>query len=429
MPRRPSQHVDNPIAVGRRVRAARETAGLTQKALAFPGCTTAYISRIEAGKRIPSLQILAELAKRLGVSAEFLATGSQSVQISEDPVLEAELDLRLGDVSEAKERLTELTGSDDARTRARALARLGHLSFEAGEHDLAIDQLQTALEVHPDLEQNEPAIAENLGRAYALTSRYEEAMAIFERRLRAAEEQKDFLETIRFSVLYANTLIDRGRFGHAEEVIGHALALTQQSRDPVVRARIWWTQARLHALENDPVAAERYARLALSSTQLTEHARYSAAVFQTLALLRNDQDDPEAALELLEQGLPLVLEGGNAFQQGLFFAEEARAQAKLDELDSARENADRALELFEGSSQGDAARVWAILADVHERRGDVDEAIRSQRRAAELIPLTGRYRVEIYAKLADLLRKAGRTDEALDVLTQAVALQAESVRD
>src|SRR4051812_50151271 len=76
MPRRPSTHVDDPVAVGQRLRKAREAAGLTQRELSFEGCTAAYVSRIEAGARVPSLQILREFGKRLGVSADFLATGS-----------------------------------------------------------------------------------------------------------------------------------------------------------------------------------------------------------------------------------------------------------------------------------------------------------------------------------------------------------------
>ncbi len=75
MPRRPSTHVDDPVAVGRRLRKAREAAGVTQRDLSFEGCTAAYISRIEAGARVPSLQILHEFARRLGVRPEYLATG------------------------------------------------------------------------------------------------------------------------------------------------------------------------------------------------------------------------------------------------------------------------------------------------------------------------------------------------------------------
>ncbi|HEY6054431.1 MAG TPA: helix-turn-helix transcriptional regulator, partial [Gaiellaceae bacterium] len=74
MPRSASTHVDDPKSVGRRLREAREAAGISQRKLAFPGCTSAYISRIEAGQRIPSLQLIHEFARRLRVSPEWLAT-------------------------------------------------------------------------------------------------------------------------------------------------------------------------------------------------------------------------------------------------------------------------------------------------------------------------------------------------------------------
>src|SRR5688572_33438003 len=51
IPRQKSTHVDNPKAVGTRLRDAREAAGLSQRQLSFQGCSPAYISRIEAGDR------------------------------------------------------------------------------------------------------------------------------------------------------------------------------------------------------------------------------------------------------------------------------------------------------------------------------------------------------------------------------------------
>jgi transcriptional regulator with XRE-family HTH domain len=68
-------HVDDPLAVGKRVFQARDSAGLSQRDLAFPGCSAAYISRIERGERVPSLQVLRELAARCSVSESFLAWG------------------------------------------------------------------------------------------------------------------------------------------------------------------------------------------------------------------------------------------------------------------------------------------------------------------------------------------------------------------
>ena len=76
-PRTP--HYDDPVAVGLRLHAAREAAGISQRELAFPGCSAAYISRIERGERIPSLQVMRELARRIGISESALAIGRERI--------------------------------------------------------------------------------------------------------------------------------------------------------------------------------------------------------------------------------------------------------------------------------------------------------------------------------------------------------------
>jgi transcriptional regulator with XRE-family HTH domain len=70
--------LDTPTAIGRRIRERREELGLSQRALAEPGLSYAYISRIEAGKRRPSVRALRKLAPKLGVSAHWLETGETS---------------------------------------------------------------------------------------------------------------------------------------------------------------------------------------------------------------------------------------------------------------------------------------------------------------------------------------------------------------
>src|SRR3972149_7115700 len=87
-------HYDDPFAVGKRLYAFRETARLSQRELAFPGCSAAYISRIERGERIPSLQLLRELGRLLGVSEEHLARGVESAP--RDALLQGEAALRFG---------------------------------------------------------------------------------------------------------------------------------------------------------------------------------------------------------------------------------------------------------------------------------------------------------------------------------------------
>jgi len=110
-------HVDDPLRVGRRLSAARRAARLSQRDVAFPGCSAAYISRIERGERTPSLQVLRELADRCGVSESHLAWGR-----------EAGIDPSVADLVRAVEE-AESTGS--STERAAAYAALGRAASRA----------------------------------------------------------------------------------------------------------------------------------------------------------------------------------------------------------------------------------------------------------------------------------------------------------
>jgi transcriptional regulator with XRE-family HTH domain len=109
-------HVDDPVAVGTRLRSARSASGLSQRELAFPGCSAAYISRIERGERIPSLQVLRELASRCDVSEAFLAWGQQGLDEG---------------VSEQIRALMEAEASGSKAERRAAYAALGRAANRA----------------------------------------------------------------------------------------------------------------------------------------------------------------------------------------------------------------------------------------------------------------------------------------------------------
>jgi transcriptional regulator with XRE-family HTH domain len=65
--------------VGERLRRLRTARGFSQRQISSPGVSYAYISRIEAGTRTPSVKALRMLAGRLGVPEEYLEYGEQPV--------------------------------------------------------------------------------------------------------------------------------------------------------------------------------------------------------------------------------------------------------------------------------------------------------------------------------------------------------------
>jgi tetratricopeptide (TPR) repeat protein len=427
VPRRKSTHVDDPAAVGRRLREARERAGLSQRQLSFEGCSPAYISRIEAGERIPSLQLLREMGRRLGVSEDWLATGVDRDLLAGDrTLLDAEIALRFSELETAEELYGR--GLESATTnneRARALAGLGQIAFERGEPRRAVQCLEQAVSLSGADAADEPAVADTLGRAYAVLDDLEPAIRLFRHALERARAVKNTPEAVRFGVLLANAYIDNGEFGEAESVLRTTVEEAENARDPIFRARIYWSLSRLHALQGDPGAAARYARKALELLELTEHTSYAARAHQLLAHVELDRGNADEALQLLERGFPLVEEGGNRVEQALFQLERARAFVKLERQEEALALATESALLLEGAGATDAGRGHVVIGEVYESLGERTRAIETYEHAAELLSVSpSRYLLEVYAKLADLLEAEGRKDEALEVLKNAVAAQA-----
>jgi hypothetical protein len=120
----------------------------------------------------------------------------------------------------------------------------------------------------------------------------------------------------RFAVLLANTQIDRCDYGAAETVLSEILDQARDAADPTDRAFIYWTQSRLHSSQDEPELAGRYARLALTALEQTEHSGYIANAFILLATLENDQGHSTEARELVEQAKPVVQSSGNRYDLG-----------------------------------------------------------------------------------------------------------------
>jgi tetratricopeptide (TPR) repeat protein len=425
MPRQKSTHVDDPKAVGERLREAREAAGLSQRQLAFPGCSPAYISRIEAGDRIPSLQLLRELGRRLGVTEDYLATGA-SARFQHFTLLEAEVALRLDDVSRAAELYAEaLDGATTPAERSHATEGLGHLALRNGEIREAIKLFEQALVIASVEEWQRPALAESLGRAYALVGELETCVAIFERALAAYERMGDRIQAIRFACLLGYALADSGDFARAEEVVGKALAEGRESFDPYMRARVYWSKAKLRIEQGDADGASRYAYQALAALELTEDLHYTGLAHQLVAHIELERGHAEEALAHLEEGWPLLERSGTPIEQAQFKVEEARALARLGSREEAEALALEVTGLLADAEPTDAGRVHAVLGEVANDLGDQERARDQYELAVEFLERNtpNRYLVDVYAKLADLLESEGRPDDAYAYMKKAIGMQ------
>ena len=423
MPRQKSTHVDDPAAVGQRLKEARERKGLSQRQLSFQGCSPAYISRIESGDRIPSLQLLRELGRRLGVSEDYLATGRE-LRPARDELLEAEVALRLDDLELAERLYRDALAGGDEAARAHALAGLGELASRKGDPRRAIDLLEEAIALDGSL-QYEPSPAETLGRAYATVGEPESAIAIFERCFDRAERTQDAFEIVRFGVLLAYAFMDTGNLRRAEELLGRALAIGRDSTNPTIRMQLYWSQSKLHGERNDLDTAADYARRALEVLRITEDTHRTARAYQLLAHIEIDRGRAEEALELLREGWPILERTGNPLERAHFRIEEARALARLGRGEEAAALAMELTGLLGDALPEDAGRAYGLLGDIFADLGDSARALELYELAAELLERHNptRYVVAVYTKLADLLEAQGQKEAAFEVMKKALGAQ------
>jgi tetratricopeptide (TPR) repeat protein len=427
MPRSLTTHIDSPKEVGTRLKASRERVGLSQRQLAFPGCTAAYISRLEAGARVPSLQMINQLALRLEVSGQWLATGVEDSRPAPTQLIDAEVAMRLGEVEEAESIFRAHLESGDA-ARPAALAGLGQIAFRAERWAEAIDLLEQALSARQRKTLVDPGAVDSLGRAYASAGAIESAIALFDAALAEATAAGALVEELRFSVLLANALIDSNDFGRAGTVLAAVIRLADRMDDPVAAARVYWSQSRLHSMQSEPHLAGRYARLALEILERTENDAYVGMAYHLLAHAEIAAGNGAEALTLLERGRELFGRDLGPRDDARFSVDEARALTLLGRNSEAARVAARALDLMDVVSSGDRGQAYVALADVFVAAGDYERPKMLLQQALELLCDYAPARaLEAGRRLADLLEQEGDTAGALRALKRATDVSATHV--
>jgi transcriptional regulator with XRE-family HTH domain len=378
VPRQKSDHVDSAAGLAGRLRAARERAGLSQRSLARGICTPAYVSRLEKGERIPSLQLLRRIASRLGVDADELASGLP--KRPEDPLLDAELALRLGETIEAERLFTAALEDDERSLHARALAGLGEIAYSIGDPRGAVALLEEAAATHPE---GAAAVADPLGRAYAQLSDLDAAIRVFQAALADAREREDSYEHLRYSVLLADALLDAGQDAQAAEVLASALDDEAAAENPLALARLWRRQALLHGERGDAQTAARYANRALQAVALANQTKYVARAHRLLARVELARADSARALELLDAAYPIVERTGDPYEIAMLRIEQARILAQLDRNEEAASFAGEAAAALRNASSADSVHGLVLVADVFAGLGDDARATELRKLAAE----------------------------------------------
>jgi len=180
-------------SLAERLKRLRLERGFSQRELSSPGVSYAYISRIEAGARQPSVKALRKLAQKLGVSADYLETGSEvrADELRELRLSEAELRLRLEQDADASAEefgalLEEAREAGDSEAVLRARLGVGEVAARRGDYDEAVVQLEISLSEGAISPLTHADVFATLARSYSALGRPERAVELLERCLAEA---------------------------------------------------------------------------------------------------------------------------------------------------------------------------------------------------------------------------------------------------
>lgn len=330
--------------IGTRLRRLRVAKGLTQRELAAPRYTHAYVSTIEAGRRKPSRRALEHFASRLGIDVEELETGRPAD-------LEARLELGL---NEARIALSEgrLEETEEAlRQVVRRAKRYGLQKIEAKAEEARGLLLERSGKPEEGLEHYQRA--EGLLEAEPPTSKVD-AVSGKARSFQA-------LGDVRYAIFVLESLLDAIEREKLHDP--HALARVHAS---LVDA---YLDAGLYER-----AADSAAELDRLAPKLTEPLRIAQMHLHVahLYLAQGRVDDALRSLQRSEDAyrqLNLQTETGYAhLARGYVLSREGKLQ-------EAREQLEGALAIFEGTADAkDLTRTLNELARVERLEGRLDRA-------------------------------------------------------
>lgn len=412
--------------IGQRLKRLRLERGLSQRELAAPGVSYAYISRIEAGTRQPSVKALRKLAAKLGVSADYLETGSEldPAAARELRLSDLELAIRLGDADGAESALEELLadalGAADGNSTFRARVALATVRDGRDDHAGAIELLEAALEDEPFQPAERVDVYGDLARVYASAGRPADAVHLLERCLEGAEGFA--ASEARYAVLLSYALTDVGEIARAEEVARSAMQRMRDTDDPYMRVRLYWSIARLAAQEGRGATALSNVRKAIALLETTEDALNLARAHILASAIYLERRDSAHATEHLDRAHRLLGISPSNDDLVEMLIQRSRIAALAGDHESAVALARDALAI--DGQPADRGHALAALADGLALKDEIEPANDAYREAVGILESEGRWHPAANACRAwgHMLRTSGKEADALDVLDRAAEL-------
>lgn len=417
--------------LGERLRELRTKAGLSQKELAEPEYTNAYVSTIEAGRRRPSQAALECFAGKLGVTAEELATGrSPRIETAlQTELQEARRILSEGDYEAAEGLIKKVRREAKAirlpRLEAKALEALASLhELRGGLHE-AVDHYDRALELLKDESPTTWAYATaGKARCYAAEGESHYAIHLIENlRSQLAHQHLEDPEAMGWLLgPLVLAYFDVGMRNEAAQLAGEALQLVPSIPEGRASAALLINIARVHQQREEyseavsalTRAEEIYKKLNLKS-ELAVARVAKGFVLSREGRLQEARSDLEVALNMLE-------DTGSLANQANAAAELGRVERLVGNPERAEQLLKRSIDLLK-EDQDPHVVAWStrelglLYARDNPRKAEkhLRAAIKLFSQTSEVMELAHTYR-----HLGDLLIEQGRTDKGHEAHRQGL---------
>lgn len=404
--------------------------GLSQRQLASPGISSAYISRIESGQRTASLRAIRLLARRLGVTSEYLETGVDiaPVEALELRLSDAELRLRLGDHSTDPRHALQAVLKDARRAgenemAVRAQIALGLSSLAAGDQREAARYLGAAVASPLTSPRTHTNVYISLSKALRFLGRADEAASVLEDALDelGAETPGADGTRLRLATYLSYALTDVGQFERARAVLEDLDAAA--ALDPHRQVTVHWSLARLAYMEGQPRTALREIRRAIILLDHTEDSLELARAHLFAAEVQLWAGNVRGAEPHLEVAARLESLAADARDLGALHSCQALAHARRGDHERAR----RLIQTARGEladAPAEQGALWFAQALAEAALADLATAAESFEQAIAALTASSMHReaAAVCREWSQLLTEAGKSDQAADTAKRAAQL-------
>ncbi|GGS36284.1 MULTISPECIES: helix-turn-helix domain-containing protein [Actinokineospora] len=396
---------------GQRLRKLRQERRLSQRDVAGNVVNPSYISLLESGARVPTLEVVLEIAQVLDVPVEDLVGEAVPVradtadrraernrELVHNVLVRSALDVGALDEAQARHEQVYAAAVRDGSPAAvleHGIA-LQDVLHQRADHQARYTLLTDLVRVAEDFGVEELLVKLRLDMATAARDRgnlgealglAESAVAVLPR-----TELADSPEHVRALGILLSVRVDSGETGDIYALVDRMLAVAEKLGNRTVLGRSHWAASIAYARVGDGERAQAHIRhaktmLAHPDTSIREWGRFAGAAASALLEADGDLAEIETYVAWMRSALELMDIPG---ERDRAISVEARYALLCG-------NPELALELTadipDGLSTGDRVRLRRTRGRALRALGRTDEAIDALRSAAELCEQLSAYRL------------------------------------